>query len=247
MSSPPSSPSSSSSSSSPSPESATASPSPPAPARPVPWFEAHHRDVFRTLPPPTADAAPYACEGWHSETWTPTPDVAPVPRARIGNVKAFKGSGSYTRDTWRREQLERSKSTPQFRGTKRDGEGNVVPQEPTYYRSIKTPLRFYSDLSDPVENRRARHRQENILATWMGSARYTYNAALRGVQKDGMPLTLQPLRDRYANATSKPGAGRQPKTAEAAEQKAKRDAANAELQKKHGYEVGDLILSLIHI
>jgi IS605 OrfB family transposase len=156
-------------------------------------------------------------------------------RERFGNLKEFKAGGSYTKEEWRAEKLKQAKrnrfsKSGAGRKRKLDEDGNLAPDEPVYYRTIKFRVRF----SDP-------NRQRKILNGWCGAARYTYNRALRGVNEEGMPLTLQSLRDRYVVAGSVSSRARLPETEEGWAAKAKRDAKKAAAKASVGYETGELV------
>ena len=211
----------------------------------MPWFEPHHRDLFAELPPPTALAAPVPRAGgwWATRTWSELPqpssaaELEPL-RPRIGNLKKFKGSGPYAREHWVKDmeaQQRRSKAGGCGRGKKRTADGEEAPPaaEPTYLRTIKTRVRF---VGKPEE----RNRQIRGLKAWMGSARYTYNAALRGVCA-GMPLRKEELRERYVSATSRPNNGKRPETDEGWARKAARDGRKQAARVSNGYEVGELL------
>jgi putative transposase len=157
-------------------------------------------------------------------------------RPALGNFGTFKAAGSFTKTEWCKDKLVQSARSKNVRGRKRsaDGETRAADPEPVYLRTIKMRVRF-------VGEREARHRQQRILAGWCGSARYTYNACLRGVQRDGMPLKVGDLRSRYVSATAQPQKGAKPTTDEGWERKRKRDEAKAATQAALGYAVGELV------
>jgi hypothetical protein len=157
----------------------------------------------------------------------------------MGDFGTFKAAGSFTKAEWREEKLEqaeRNAKTGCGRGKKRAaaGKDEARPAEPVYLRTIKMRVRL-------VGERAARHRQQRALAGWMGSARYTYNACLRGVQRDGMPFQVGDLRSRYVSASAQPQKGPTPTTEEGWARKRARDAARAAKQAELGYEVGELL------
>lgn len=207
----------------------------------MPWFQPHHRDLFDEIPPPTANAAPIARQGgwWATRTWSELPqppDAAPL-RPRIGNLKQFKGSGPYAREHWLKDmcaQQKRNRVGGCGRGKKRSADGTVAPPpEPAYLRTIKTRVRFVGKPAD-------RNRQIRILKSWMGSARYTYNAALRGVRA-GMQLKKEALRDRYVTAKAQPNYGMKPSTDEGWGRKVARNACRTAVRSAMGYDVGELM------
>ena len=158
-------------------------------------------------------------------------------RPRIGNLKQFKGSGPYAREHWIKDKIAQEKRNAVGgcgRGKKRTVDGDdAPPPEPTYLRTIKTRVRF---VGFPDE----RNRQIRGLKSWMGSARYTYNAALRGVRA-GMPLKKEELRERYVTAKSQANNGVKPTTDEGWERKAARDERKQAARESNGYEVGQLL------
>jgi hypothetical protein len=211
----------------------------------VPWFEPHHRALFDELPPPSqpATAVPKGSGWWAQRTWTELPQgsdpgsLRPL-RPRLGNFGAFKGAGPYAREHWVRDkeaQQKRNAVGGCGRGKKRQIDGEQVPKDPDYLRTIKCRVRF---VGEPAE----RNRQARCLKSWMGSCRYTYNAALRGV-REGMPLKKEELRERYVTARSCSNKGVQPTTEEGEQRKQKRDARKMASRSAHGYEVGELLAS----
>lgn len=229
-----------------------------AAARRVPWFEPHHcNELFHALPPPSANASAigdakvrHRVSGWAGATWTAFPSrPATVPlaleaggdvdprtwRERLGNLKALKAGGSFTKVEWRADmiaQAKRNKFSTSGTGRKRkvDADGELIVEEPVYYRTLKVRIRF----SDPV-------RQRKVLNGYCGSARYTFNRALQGVQRNGMPLVVGSLRDRYVVTESIAGSGQQPTTPEGWAAKAARDAKKAATKARVGYETGELV------
>ena len=207
----------------------------------MPWFEPHHRDLFDEIPPPTAAAADVAREGgwWATRTWSelPQPSTAAPLRPRVGNLEQFKGSGPYAREHWITDMVAQEKRNLVGgcgRGKKRTADGaDAPPPEPTYLRTIKTRVRF---VGTPEE----RNRQIRAIKSWMGSARYTYNAALRGVRA-GMPLKKEELRERYVTAKTQPNNGMKPTTDDGWARKAARDDRKKAVRESNGYEVGELI------
>ena len=208
----------------------------------IPWFEPHHAKLFDALPPPEHDAdlildkeETQRAAGWSRARWTELNGGGVAWREHLGNLKHFKGSGSFSKEEWRAEQIAMQRrnrftnTSGTARNRKRDNDGNLVLDEPVYYRTIKFRVRF----SDP-------RRQHEILSNWMGAARYTYNRALRGV-REGMPLRASELRDRYVVEKSVAGTGRQPVTEEGVEAKRKRLEKKEEARKKQGYETGELL------
>jgi hypothetical protein len=152
-------------------------------------------------------------------------------------LKAFKGSGPYSREHWINDMLTQTKRNEVSgckRGKKRTASGSdAPPPDLTYLRTIKTRVRF---VGEPAK----RNRQIRILKSWMGSARYTYNAALRGVRA-GMPFTAKALRERYVNKTSRPNYGMKPTTDEGWGRKVARDACLKAVRHSMGYDVGELL------
>ena len=219
-------------------------------ARRVPWYEPHHcNELFHALPPPLHDALPVdepsrqRGAGWARLSWTPTPPLptAPPPawRERLGNLKAFKAGGVFDKARWHADQIamaKRNRFSQSGTGRKRklDDDGELVVEEPVYYRTLKLRVRFSGDQDH-------RRRQRKILNGWCGSARYTFNRALRGVNEDGMPMNLVQLRDRYVNATSNSAKGRMPETDEGWARRAERHAKKQAARESANYETGDLL------
>ena len=98
--------------------------------RRVPWFQAHHVELFYEFPPPTAVAAGVARDGgwWGTRTWSALPySVTAAPlRSRIGNLQVFRGSGPYAREQWQKQkadQDQRAELSGSRRGKKRTADG----------------------------------------------------------------------------------------------------------------------------
>ena len=233
--------------------------------KPIPWFEPHHREeLFEALPPPLQNA-PNVEEyvqynekhkqhlvGWATCHWKTLHDetsmqitqtsLHPAWRERLGNLKKFKssgGSGVFDKEKWvdeKKKQLERNKFSKSGSGRKRKieeatGKMIITEEDLTYFRTVKFRVRF----SEP-------QRQRRILNQWCGSARYTYNAALEGIQKENMPMKVESLRDRYVVAKAATHqSGRLPTTEEGWEAKRKRDAAKKAAKERVNYETGELI------
>lgn len=204
----------------------------------VPWFEPHHQQLFHDLPPPEENARPLPRGGgwWARRSWTALPQSSNPPplRPHLGNFGASRRLGPYAREQWlrdKKEQENRNRFGGCGRGKKRDGDGEE--REPAYLRTIKCRVRF---VGSPAE----RNRQISILKSWMGSCRYTYNAALRGV-RGGMPLKKEELRDRYVVGQSLPNSGEQPTTDEGWARKEKRAERKQAARGALGYETGALL------
>jgi IS605 OrfB family transposase len=241
-------------------------PNPPIPLKPVPWFEPHHQDeLFDAFPPPTENAPDLMRDyvdvdpvekqkvaGWATCRWKTLHEessnqlaqnvLKPTCRERLGNLKSFKssgGSGVFDKEKWveeKKKQLERNKFSKSGSGRKRKideatGKMIITEEDLTYFRNFKFRVRF----SEP-------RRQRKILNQWCGAARYTYNAALEGIEKENMPMVVGSLRDRYVvakAATCQRGA--LPKTEQGWEAKRKRDAAKAAAKERVQYETGELV------
>jgi len=157
----------------------------------------------------------------------------------LKHFKSSGGSGVFGKEKWvieKKKQLERNKFSKSGSGRKRtidEATGKVIITEEdlTYFRTVKFRVRF----SEP-------QRQRKILNQWCGAARYTYNAALEGIQKENMPMKIESLRDRYVvakAATCQRGA--LPKTEEGLEAKRKRDDAKKAAKERVNYETGELV------
>lgn len=205
----------------------------------MPWFQPHHRALFEELPPPGSDAAPLQRQGgwWAQRTWTAQSSSSQPLRPRLGAFGTFKQAGPRAREHWihdKEAQQKRNKIGGCGRGKKRTADGEPAPpSEPTYLRTIKCRVRV---VGEPAE----RNRQLRVLKSWMGSCRYTYNAALRGV-RGGMPLKKEELRERYVTSKAQPNCGVRPTTEEGAARKEARDERKVAARAAHGYEVGELV------